>query len=366
MEFAWLELQDFRSYPALRLEPDPGVNVFVGPNGAGKTNLLEAATYLTSLRSFRSVRDETLVRDDAVGAIVRGEVHHHHHTSRSLIEVEIPRSGRRRVRVNGQRPTRATDLLGHVRGVVFLPDDLDIVKRGPAYRRDFFDATAVQLWPGAYLDQQDYDRALRQRNSLLRQSGWNADEATLAVWDDRLSEAAGRLMERRAGTFAALGTRVAQMYEELAASRADVQMRYASAWGGSVEGINGQSLAEKLRHKLSEARRADMERRVTTVGPHRDEPWFSLDGRDVRTQASQGEQRSLALSLRLAAHQAISEVAGEDPLLLLDDVFSELDLSRANALAQMLPSAQTFITTAREEEVPVHGRRFTVERGSIQ
>lgn len=143
-------------------------------------------------------------------------------------------------------------------------------------------------------------------------------------------------------------------------------MGYASKWGGSLMAQPVEETAAELAGALEESRRADTERRVTTMGPHRDEPWFAVGGRDARTRASQGEQRTLALSLRLASHEAISEATGEAALLLLDDVFSELDMNRANALAGMLPPAQTFITTAREEEVPVHGRTFVVEPGSIR
>ena len=364
MEFAWLELKDFRSYRELRIEPSPGVNVLVGSNGAGKTNLLEAAAYLTSLRSFRGAPDEALINDEAEAAVVRGEVRHSERSS--LIELELPRNGRRRVRVNGQRPKRITDLLGHVRAVMFLPDDLDIVKRGPAYRRDFLDAMAVQLWPGAYLDQQEYDRVLRQRNSLLRQSGWEVDEPTLGVWDQRLSQAAGKLMVRRAGAAAVLRGGIAETYARLSHAGTQVELGYASKWGGSLQEGTTDGIAGILAEALGRSRRADTERRVTTMGPHRDEPWFTVDGRDARTRASQGEQRTLALSLRLASHSAVSDATGEQALLLLDDVFSELDMQRANALAGMLPEAQTFITTAREEEVPVHGRTFVVEPGGIR
>lgn len=363
MEFSWLELKDFRSYRELRIEPDAGINVLIGPNGAGKTNLLEAAAYLTSLRSFRRAPDEALIADEAEAAVIRGEVRHPESTS--LIEAELPRSGRRRIRVNGQRPARSTDLLGHVRGTVFLPDDLDIIKRGPAYRRDFLDGVSVQLWPGAYLDQQEYERALRQRNSLLRQAGRDVDEPTLSVWDQRLSQAAGKLMVRRARAAEALQERIAGTYGRLTSADTQVEMHYASKWGGSLEESNAELEAGLLAEALIGSRRADTERRVTTMGPHRDEPWFTVNGRDARTRASQGEQRTLALSLRLASHEAVSEATGELPLLLLDDVFSELDMERATALAGMLPEAQTFITTAREEEVPVHGRTFQVQRGSI-
>ena len=363
MELSWLELKGFRSYLDARVEPDPAVNVFVGPNGAGKTNLLEAAAYLTSLRSFRRVPDEALISDEAGSAVIRGEVAHLHSTS--LIEAELPRNGRRRVLVNGQRPIRSTDLLGHMRGIVFLPDDLDIIKRGPAYRRDFLDGVAVQLWPGAHLDQQEYERALRQRNTLLRQGGREVDEPTLAVWDDRLSQAAGKVMERRAGVADALREMIVETYENLATNADRVVLHYGSKWGGSLETNGVEVVASMLKDALAGSRRADMERRVTTMGPHRDEPWFTVDGRDARTRASQGEQRTLALTLRLASHRAISEATGESALLLLDDVFSELDMGRANALAGHLPEAQTLITTAREEEVPVRGRTFQVRPGSI-
>jgi DNA replication and repair protein RecF len=305
-----------------------------------------------------------LINDSADAAVVRGEIQHV--ASTSLIEVELPRQGRRRVRVNGQRPARSTDLLGHVRGVAFLPDDLDIVKRGPAYRRDFLDAVAVQLWPGAHPDQQEYERALRQRNSLLRQAGRDADEATLAVWDQRLSQAAGKLMVRRAAAASALQERIITTYESLATTATRVELHYTSKWGGSLGPATEKTVSADLAEALSLSRRADTERRMTTMGPHRDDPWFTVDGRDARTRASQGEQRTLALSLRLASHQAISEAAGEASLLLLDDVFSELDMERAGALAAILPEAQTFITTARQEEVPVHGRIFVVEPGSIR
>lgn len=364
MEFTWIELRGFRSYQDLRIDPDRQINVFVGANGAGKTNLLEAAAYLTSLRSFRKVPDEALINDAAAAAVVRGEVAHLQ--SRSLIEVEVPRLGRRRVRVNGQRPVRSTDLLGHVRAIVFLPDDLDIVKRGPAYRRDFLDAVAVQLWPGSHLDQQEFERALRQRNALLRQSGREIDEPSLAVWDQRLSQAGGKLMVRRARAALALRKEIAGTYERLAATESPVEMQYVSKWGGSLDLVDADAASQMLAGVLVESRRADTERRVTTMGPHRDEPGFTVDGRDARTKASQGEQRTLALSLRLAAHTAVHDTTGEPPVLLLDDVFSELDMERAEALAGMLPNAQTFITTARQEEVPVHGATFFVEPGSIR
>lgn len=364
MRLGWIELTDFRSYSALRFDPDPSVNVLVGANAAGKTNLLEAIAYLGSLKSFRGAPESALIRLEGPAAIVRGEVEHGE--SSSLVEIEIPVQGRRRVQVNRQRLARTADLLGHLRIVVFLPDDLDIVKRSPAYRREFIDDVLVQLWPGSYLDQAEYERALRQRNTLLRQMGREADPTTLAVWNERLSLAGAKLMTRRAAAMAMLAEEVDGVYERLAGRGTPVTFGYESEWGGSLDtAVAATEHQARLWAALESAERIDKDRRTSTVGLHRDEPLVFLDGRPSRTHASQGEQRTLVLALRLATHLAVSTLTGLPPLLVLDDVFSELDMDRARALASALPPAQTFITTARDEEVPVAGRRWTVAGGSV-
>ena len=365
MKLDWLELTDFRSYPSLQFAPEPTVNVLVGHNGAGKTNLLESVAYLGSLTSFRGAPDSALVSLEAASAVLRGEVQHA--GSKSLVEIELPIEGRRRVQVNRQKLTRAADMLGHLRIIVFLPDDLDIVKRSPAYRRDFLDAVCVQLWPVAYLDQQEYERALRQRNSLLRQMGRNTDPTTLGVWNQRLSEAGAKVMIRRHEAIRALSAHVEQAYRALAGEATEIVLGYRSDWGGSVtETHPAEELSARLWAALEHAEATDKDRRTTTVGPHRDEPTFSINGRATRTHASQGEQRTLVLSLRLASHAAVSERVGSPPLLVLDDAFSELDMNRARALAAALPEAQTFITTARDEEVPLEGAHWEVTVGGVK
>ncbi len=364
MRLGWIELTSFRSYTDQRFEPDPSVNVLVGRNATGKTNLLEAIAYLGSLRSFRGAPEAALVQLEAEAAVIRGEVVHG--DSSSLVEIEIPAGGRRRVQVNGQRLARSADLLGHLRIVVFLPDDLDVIKRSPSYRRDFVDEVAVQLWPGAHLDQSEYERALRQRNSLLRQMGRSTDPTTLGVWNERLSQAGAKVMGRRAQAFRMLSERVDGAYRDLAGEGTPVTFAYESEWGGSLDTtIAAPEHQAKLWAALEAAEQLDKDRRTTTVGLHRDEPQFFLGGRPARTHASQGEQRTLVLSLRLATHHAVTALTGRPPLLVLDDVFSELDMNRAQALAHALPTAQTFITTARDEEVPVAGRRWSVEPGKV-
>jgi DNA replication and repair protein RecF len=359
MKLDWIELRDFRSYRELRIEPDPGVNVFVGSNGSGKTNLLEAIAYLSMLRSFRGSPDELLIARGHEAAIVRGEVTRH--DSRSRVEVSIGQI--RKVLINGRRPTRISDMLGHLRVSRFLPDDLDIVKRGPAYRRGFLDDTALQLWPGFYGDIRDFERALRQRNALLKTR--RPDRFTLQVWDDRLSHVGARLMERRAKAARMLFERVQTIYRRLSDTQSTVTLDYQSDWGGSIDEVGFDELRTRLKESLEDRHAGDLERRQTSVGPHRDDPVFVLEDLPARMAASQGEQRTLVLSLRLAAHETVTEAVGEMPILLLDDVFSELDETRTSALASALPATQTFITTARPEDVPVAGQRWDVGDGSI-
>lgn len=360
MGLIWLELAGFRSYVNLLWEPDPQVNVLAGRNGAGKTNLLEAIGYLGSLRSFRRVPDDELVTAGLDRCVVRGEAEQRE--SSSLVEIEIPFAGRRRAQLNRRRLSRTADLLGAVRTVVFLPDDLDFIKRGPSYRRNLLDDAAVQIWPGAYQDQQDFERALRQRNALLRTAGRRADPATLDVWDGRLSQAGGKLMARRQATIAALQEETAAMYRKMSESDTQVRLVYQAGWASPGEGEWSGQLAAALARSRSD----DMERRTSTTGPHRDDLAIRLGERNSRTRASQGEQRTLALAVRLASHAAVRNKTGEAPLLLLDDVFSELDAHRSAALAGSLPEAQTFITAARAEEAPVAGRRWRVEEGAVR
>lgn len=365
MHVSWLDLADFRSYPRLRWHPEPTVNLLIGPNGAGKTNLLEAVAYLASLRSFRGVSDDGLVADDAEQAVVRAGVDRGEPgLGESLIEIEIPRRGGRRTQLDRQRLRRTSDLVEVIRVVTFLPEDLDIVKRGPGRRRDVIDEAAVQVRPVAAADLAEYERALRQRNAFLKQGA--LDDVTLGVWDERLSQAGGKVMARRASTMAELAPHLAESYRAISRSAQELAFRYDSAWGGSADPTVGAGdQAAALAEALTSARSYDRERRVTTVGPHRDEPVLLLDGHDVRTHGSQGEQRTTALALRLAAHRAVADRVGVAPVLLLDDVFSELDEDRAAALAGALPTAQTLITSARPEDVPVTGVRWEVRRGEV-
>lgn len=339
------------------------MNLLIGRNGAGKTNVLEAIAYLSSLRSFRSVGDQDLINDDADFAVVRSSIENS--GRRRLVEIQLNRVGPRRTQVDKSRLARTADLLGVLRVIAFLPDDLDLVKRGPAYRRDLLDGLSVQLWPASHTEQAEYDRSLRQRNAFLK-SG-SRDGMTLSVWDSRLAQAGGRVLARRSALLQSLNPLLKVAYDDIAGAGSEASMQYAPTWGG--DGLGTRSAADyagQLMVALDGARPIDYERRMTTVGPHRDEPSFFLDGVDARTHASQGEQRSISLAVKLSAHRAVEEVVGEGPILLLDDVFSELDGDRSDSLAASLPAdAQTVITSARPEDVPVKGRSWAVGEGGL-
>ena len=336
MRVRTLHLTDFRSYADAQVEFGDGLTVIVGENGRGKTNLLEAIGWLAGLGSFRGAPDDALVRTGADRAVVRATVDDDNGREQ-LVEVEIPRVGRNRVQVNRQRVDRARDLVGVVQVTLFSPDDLELVKGGPSRRRDWIDEALVQRHPRNDALRRDLERVLKQRNALLRSAGGrlDADAAfTLEVWDQKLAVVGDALRAARHDLLGEVAPRLAAAYDAVAGEPAEVGVAYAASWSGSL----GEALAD--------ARDLDVRRGVTTVGPHRDEIVATIGGVAARTHASQGEQRSMALAMRLAVDAVVREESGRDPVLLLDDVFSELDAGRAGALLEALPSAQRLLTTA--------------------
>ncbi|MDQ2724982.1 MAG: DNA replication/repair protein RecF [Actinomycetota bacterium] len=346
MHLSHLWLTDFRSYPAAELVPAPaGLTVVEGANGEGKTNLLEAIGYLATLRSFRGAPADAMVRTGAESAIVRAEAEREGRAV--LIEAELRRVGRDRVQVNRQPLRRTRDLLGALVVTVFAPDDLALVKAGPGGRRDYLDDLLVALHPRHDATQGELDRVLKQRNALLKSSGGRANPdvtATLDVWDAKLAAAGETLVAARQGLTGALSPVASEAYAALATAspqagaagrgRDVVALSYQRSWSGPLD------------EALAGARAEDLRRGVTTVGPHRDELDLFVGGLPARTHASQGEQRSLALALRLAGHRIVTDRIGSAPVLLLDDVFSELDPFRAGALLAGLPEGQALLTTA--------------------
>jgi DNA replication and repair protein RecF len=357
-----LELVDFRNYVSAQFDLTAGTTAIIGDNGQGKTNLAEALAYLATLTSFRGAPGDALIRVGAEQAVIRATVHHDDGRD-SLIEAELHTVGRNRVQVNKQRLQRARDLLGTVRVTVFSPDDLIVVKGGPGDRRRFMDDTLVALATKYDAIRLEIDRIVKQRNTLLKQAqklGGRAElpaefAVSLDVWDAKFTEIADQFGYARATLVARITPMVQEAYEQLAGVSTPIELRYEPEWRRV-----GMLVA------LREARADDVRRGVSTVGPHRDELELRINGLASRTHASQGEQRTLALALRLAGHRLVTERTGSAPVLVLDDVLSELDDGRARALLGHLPDGQVVITTASELPPDARADRILrIEHGAV-
>jgi DNA replication and repair protein RecF len=331
-----LTITDFRNIVGLTIEPDPeGTTVITGLNGTGKTSVLEAVSYLATLQSFRGSPREAMVRRGAEQSILRAETLVEGRTL--TIEAELSASGKSRTMVNRQAVRRRSELHDALRTTVFSPEDIGVVRSGPAERRRFLDETLAVVDPKAARSVDEVEKILRQRAALLRSGGRRLSPevaSTLDVWDSRLDVSGTALVEAREALVVQLAPLAAAHYSRLAGRDTEVGMDYRRSWSGQLMGA------------LAEFRVKDVERGVSLIGPHRDELDLTLDGLPGRSHASQGEQRSLALALQLAAHQLATERLGSAPLLLLDDVFSELDPQRSKALLAGLPPGQTLLTTA--------------------
>ncbi len=332
----WLSVEDFRNHRATQLSLNAQLTLIVGPNGHGKTNLLEGIGLLDGSGSFRRANSDVLVRNGCARAYVRARVRRDHRNS--MIEMEIASTGRSRTQLNGQRLRSQRDLADTLNTVVFCPTDLAIAAGGPSTRRDLLDNVLNGTDRSYRKTRIDMERILRQRNNLLKQAGHRPDEdslTTLDVWDSQLALIGEIVSSQREALCQELTAPAQDAYSQLAGSDARLRLLYDSQW-----------CADSLTTALAQARREDLRRGTTTVGPHRDDVLIHLDGLPVRTHASQGEQRSIALAIRLAQHRYISRVSGSVPVILLDDVFSELDSGRAARLVTCLPAAQTVMTSA--------------------
>lgn len=365
MRLSTLTLNDYRSYADVELTLHPGPNVLLGFNGVGKTNIAEAMGYLSTLGSHRVSQDAPLVRHGRTQAIIRAQAHRG--SQEALLEVEINPGRSNRARINRGAPVRATEILGILRTVLFAPEDLELIKGPPAVRRRLFDDLAVQLRPALGRVRLDYEKVLRQRNALLksiRHEGFTpTHEATLEVWDQQLADAGSRLLQARLETLTALRPHVAEAYRQLSGSVRTARLHYETSLGQSaasevpaVERTDRAQLAELLRTGLEAARKEERERAQTLVGPHRDDIAFALDEVPVKGFASHGETWSFALALRLAAYRTMVDDDPSDgarPILILDDVFAELDARRRRRLAELAGEAEQLIVTAAvDDDVP--------------
>jgi DNA replication and repair protein RecF len=404
-----LALTDFRSYPSVDLALSPGVTIFSGPNGEGKTNLVEAVGYVATLASHRVAHDAPLIRQAADRAIVRANVHGA--VSDTLIEIELNPGRANRVRLNRAPVTKPREILGLLRTVLFAPEDLALVKGDPGERRRFLDDLLVAMAPRYAGIRADYDRVLRQRTALLKSAGHSRVSggvkggrppldssaarggkassretvmSTLDVWDAHLARAGAELLVAREHLVAALRPHVENAYSAVAGERGPATIEYRRSFGTAASGEDPSALnapggtghadrvrdaTAALRAALAEVRDSELDRGVCLAGPHRDELELGVRGMPARGYASHGESWSLALALRLASFDLLRGGPGrEDPVLILDDVFAELDAGRRDRLAGLVAGAeQVLVTAAVPADVPpvLAGIRYTVAAGAL-
>jgi DNA replication and repair protein RecF len=366
-----VELTDFRSYERVAVDLDPGVTVLVGQNGMGKTNLVEAIGYVATLDSHRVATDAPLVRAGAASAVIRCAIVHD--GRELLVELEIVPGKANRARLNRSPVRRAREVLGALRMVLFAPEDLELVRGDPSERRRYLDDLLVARQPRYAGVRADYDRVVKQRNALLRTAyltrkvggSRGQDLSTLAVWDQHLARHGAELLAGRLELVTALAPHVAKAYDAVAAGRAAATISYAAKLGEVT--ADRAAVEQALLASLAERRPAEIERGVTLVGPHRDDLILTLGDLPARGYASHGESWSFALALRLAAYDLLRS-DGIEPVLVLDDVFAELDAGRRDRLAALVAeAAQLIVTCAVPEDVPadLRGIRFDVGPGAV-
>ncbi|MET3143427.1 UNVERIFIED_ORG: DNA replication and repair protein RecF [Arthrobacter sp. UYEF10] len=393
-----LSLTDFRSYAQVDLPLEPGVTVLVGANGIGKTNLMEAIGYLATLSSHRVSSDAPLLRFGTDRAMVRARLVRGEQTT--VLELEINASRANRGRINRSNPVRARDLLGICQTVLFAPEDLALIKGDPANRRRFLDELLVSLMPRHSATRTDYDRVLKQRNALLKSARAGkftaGHEATLDVWDQHMARAGAELLHARLELVELLRPHLAKAYAQLTDGSKEANAIYRSTLqnlmdddGGAAPGAGGSLMveacaaAEDLRdltvadltgryvQAFAASRRKELERGISLVGPHRDELELVLGEAPAKGYASHGETWSMCLSLRLASYYVMLDDArtgGSAPILILDDVFAELDVQRRRKLAAIVSGAeQVLVTAAVDADIPeeLSGRRVKVIPGGI-
>jgi len=372
-----LALTDFRSYTSVDVPLGPGVTIFSGPNGEGKTNLVEAVGYVATLSSHRAAHDAPLIRSGAEQAIIRAAVTTA--ANDALVEIELNAGRANRVRLNRTPLRRPREVLGVLRTVQFAPEDLALVKDDPGERRRFLDELLVAMAPRYAAVRSDYDRVLKQRTALLKSAGPKARDsvtATLDVWDAHLAKTGAELLVAREHLVAALRPHVESAYLAVAGpGRGPAAIAYRRSFDSEVtDPAHAAAHRERVRAAeaallaaLAEVRPAELDRGVCLAGPHRDELELSIRDLPARGYASHGESWSMALALRLASFDLL-RAGREDPVLILDDVFAELDAGRRERLAALVATAeQVLVTAAVPEDIPelLRGARFTVAAGTL-
>ena len=354
-----LNLTNYRSYANLELNLDPGINIFVGKNGEGKTNIAESILYLTFLNSHRASGNTPLVKLGQASAYIRAKVKYPEREILVELEINIDKANRAKINQNPARSQK--EIFGIVQTIYFSPEDLDIVRGDPTERRRFIDQLLTLRSPRVAAVVSDYERAVKQRNSLLKT---RASKEALAPWDKQVADFGGQLIALRLTGLTQLTPLFNSIYSEISNIK-PAEIIYKS----SLEAIseNAAENSEKIMEKLISTRGAELERGLTLTGPHRDDLLLMLGEHQVKGYASHGESWSIALALKLATYNLLKS-DGLSPILILDDVFSELDEDRREKLAAIAKSAeQTIITVAVEADLPksLTGQRYLVKSGSV-
>ena len=384
MHIKHLSLSNFRNYSTLELSLSTGVNLLVGKNGQGKTNLAEAIFYCATLNSHRVSGYLPLIKHHQDKAVVR--LLARFEDRENLIELELNTVGSNRARINKSETTRVRDVLGLVNTVIFSPEDLDIVKRDPAQRRAFIDDLLVQMTPRLAGVFSDYDRVLKQRNTLLKTSRNLPSNSpgldTLAAWDDSLVKLGTEIISFRQELIQRLSNPLLTAYQAIADEKNNPSIKYRSSLTVNtlvdIEAEAGEFLLTSdrveietlFREKLALLKPKELERGISLVGPHRDDLVLFLGEFPAKGFVSHGESWSYALSLKLASAQLLkAESRAGDPILILDDVFAELDSTRRSRLAELVSdNEQVIITAAVPEDVPasLHAHRMAVTSGTVE
>ncbi|MBR3929247.1 MAG: DNA replication/repair protein RecF [Clostridia bacterium] len=364
MRITSIQLQGFRNYDDACILPCDGITVFTGNNAQGKTNILEAVYLSCTGRSHRTVHDKEMIKTGHDFARVRVEARRA--DGMHDVEIALSRTDRRKIKVAGNTVSKSGEMLGHITGVLFAPEDLRMVKDGPAERRRFVDMELSQLRPKYYYALQRYARALKQRGALLKEASVHPSAVSMIdMFDEQLAESGALIMDMRRDFIRKLSVKAGEVHAHVSGGLEKLSVEYCPS---VVSEESGEKLQNEIYETLKRARNIDLKRMVTSIGPHRDDVRMNLNGMDARAYGSQGQVRTCALSMKLSELKIMTEESGEAPVLMLDDVMSELDPGRRRMLLNMLSGVQTFVTCTDTEDLAGAecGRIFSVHSATLE